>query len=97
MELKKCPFCSKEGRLNSRIEHVGDGEYSRYIDYFYVDCLGCGARTRDFIKKTLSEMTEYTVQDFRGNPVLRAKAEDDYEFYIKQVEQEAIEAWNRRC
>lgn len=91
-----CPFCGSNAELKSKTERFGYGEYMRYIDSFYVACTQCGARTKDFDKKPFNQMTDYTVQDFRNNPALRAKAEDEYELYCRQLEQETIEAWNKR-
>lgn len=95
--LLRCPHCNGVAELKSKDERVGYGGYMRYIDYFYVACSGCGARTADFRKKSLAEFTVYTVQDFRDNPTLRAKVEDEYTIYCWQLEQETIDAWNRRA
>lgn len=92
-----CPHCNGDAELKSKNERVGYEEYMRYVDLFYVACLGCGARTADFIKKSLADTTEYTVQDFRENPTLRAKVEDEYTLYCKQLEQESIDSWNKRA
>ena len=77
-DLLCCPHCNGNAELKSKNERVGYDEYMRYIDSFYVACSECGARTADFRKKTFAETTEYTVQDFRENPALRAKVEDEY-------------------
>jgi len=96
-DLLCCPHCNGNAELKSKNERVGYDEYMRYIDLFYVACSECGARTADFRKKTFAETTEYTVQDFRENPALRAKVEDEYTIYCKQLEQETISAWNKRA
>ena len=41
--------------------------------------------------------SKYTVRDFRENPILRAKVEDDYDAYCEQSEQLAVDGWNCRA
>ena len=92
-----CAHCGGQAELKSKAERVGYAEYMSYADSFYVACSDCGARTADFRKKALAKTTDYTVQDFRENPALRAKVEDEYTVYCKQLEKEAISAWNKRA
>jgi len=96
MEIKRCPHCGERGELMSKTERVGYDEYMRYVDSFQVVCTGCGARTKEFTKKPLVATTHYTVVDFRDNPTLRAKVEDEYVTYCELLEQATVDAWNTR-
>lgn len=48
------------------------------------------------LSETLAEMTGYTAKDFRENPILMAKVEDQYEKYVDNKELLAINAWEKR-
>jgi hypothetical protein len=95
-DLLRCPHCNGQARLKSKSERVGYEEYTSYVDSIYVVCEGCGARTADFTKTSLAGFTDYTVQDFRNNPILRATVENDYKSYCNDLMQKAIDTWNMR-
>lgn len=95
-ELKPCPFCGGEGDLVLRRERVGYGGYEKTLEFHVVKCVNCESSGKEFRQDPLCDYTSYTVQDFRDNPVLRAKVEDEYEDYIKQAKELAIQAWNTR-
>ena len=94
--FKPCPFCGsnnielKEGSWKSN-DYMCSG-----YDYFYVKCLSCGAKSNDHVKKYLREFTDHTVEDFRNNPLLYAKVEDEYEKYIEELKEIVIKSWNKR-
>lgn len=96
MELKPCPFCGGEAELKKEHITVGDGSYRQYQDYHKVQCNTCLAQAERIRQQPLCNMTEHTVQDFRNNPALRAKVEDEYEEYCNKVRLKAVEAWNKR-
>ena len=44
----------------------------------------------------LCEFTKYTTAEFRANPILRARVEEEYDQYVETIKLNAIEAWNQR-
>lgn len=96
-ELKPCPFCSGCGILETETVRSGYGEYENSDLYHVVKCASCRASGRRYHQQHLISFTSYTVGDFRNNPLLRAKVEDEYEAYCKQTKQLAIKAWNARA
>lgn len=97
LDLKPCPFCDGEAVLIDEPVRSGYGEYEQTHTHRYVTCAKCHARGPAFVIKHLVEMTTHTVSDFRYNPVLRAKVENEYDAYVKQTAELAVEAWNRRA
>lgn len=95
-DLKRCPFCGGEPDLILRRERMGYGDYERALEFHVVRCLNCGALGKEFKQQALIDYTSHTVQDFRNNPILRAKVKDEYEKYISQTKELAIKAWNTR-
>ena len=91
-----CPFCNREASLKSRTESVGYDDHMRFVELLYVECFGCGSRTKDFRIKGFDEMSEYTVQDFRDDPTLRSKVQKNHTIYLEQLKQEVVCAWNMR-
>ncbi len=96
-DLLFCPFCSGEPELIERQERSGYGEYERTLTFHVVRCKKCKAKATEYEQKALIDFTRHTVQDFRNNPVLRAKVEDDYAAYIQQTKKLAVSAWNTRA
>lgn len=94
--LKPCPFCGGDAEHQRDRVRSGYGEYESEENYHAVKCKKCGASSKRVHQKHLIEFTKYTVRDFRENPILRAKVEDDYDAYCQQSEQLAVEAWNCR-
>ena len=94
--LRICPFCTGMAELKSKKDRVGYAEYMTYVDSMFVECTGCGARSVDIIKTPLCDTTDYRVEDFRENPTLRARVEDEYLIYCKRLEQDAVNSWNKR-
>ena len=95
-ELLPCPFCGGKAELLEQRSRTGYGEYERNDIYLGVQCLKCGSVGSRIHQKSLAELTVYTVGDFRGNPALRAKVEDEYEAYKEQTKDLATQAWNNR-
>jgi len=95
-ELKHCPFCGNASALLTTRERVGYGEYETTETSHTVECQHCGARSRSFHQKTLNNFTTHTVRAFRENPILRVKVEEEYDTYVKQLKDKAVEAWNQR-
>lgn len=95
-ELKPCAFCGGSGILEAETVSAGYGEYQHSDLYHVVKCAYCKASGRRYHQQHLINFTTYTVADFRNNPMLRAKVEDEYEAYCEQTKQLAIESWNRR-
>lgn len=95
-KLLPCPFCDGEGVLKTERERSGYGEYETHETYHVVMCSNCGSRGRRYHQDHLIKFTSHTVSEFRSNPILRAKVEDDYEAYCKQTKGLAVTAWQRR-
>jgi len=93
--LSPCPFCGGEAEFIEIIERVDRGFMS--LDYYYfVKCKVCGARGTRIYKKPLCDFTKHTVADFRENPALRARVEDEYEVFVESLKNQAVEAWEKR-
>ena len=95
--LEPCPFCGGEAEQHQDLVRSGYGEYERTERYHAVKCKKCGASSKRVHQKHLIDFTKYTVRDFRENPILRAKVEDDYDAYCEQSKHLAVEAWNCRA
>lgn len=93
-ELKPCPFCGGEAKY-SFYSDVFDG-WGTPFDRHKIICKKCGAEGPTVSHEQLSDFTNYTVKDFRNNPILRAKIEDEFEEFKESKKQEVIEAWNKR-
>lgn len=91
-----CPFCSGEAELKEYTDHWGSGEYANSTQFRQVICKSCKASAPAIRQKHFIELSDYSVEDFRNNPSLRAKVDDEYDAYKKTVGEEAIEAWNKR-
>ncbi len=95
-DIKPCPFCGAKGELKEgSTPSSGDGYYMGQ-DYFIIECVGCGARSGDVNYDFLRDFTDYTVNDFRKNPVLRAKVDDEYLEYKEEKRVETVSLWNNR-
>ncbi len=96
LALEACPFCGGEAEYQTENVRSGYGEYERNETYHTIRCKKCGASSKRVHQKHLIDFTKYTVRDFRENPILRAKVEDDYDAYCEQSKQLAIDAWSLR-
>jgi hypothetical protein len=94
--LKPCPFCGGEPKHEIEQVRIGYSEYEHVENYHVVKCANCSSNGPRCHQKHLAEFTAYTVADFRNNPILRAKVEEDYENYCREIKRHAISAWNRR-
>lgn len=96
-DLLPCPFCGGKPELIIHRPRTGYGSYERTHEVHVVECKNCAARSRGFEQKPLCDYTNYTVADFRENPILRAKVEDGYAAYAEQTKELAVDAWNTRA
>lgn len=96
-KLLPCPFCGGEATVKLRNARCGYGEYECILDFYGVTCNKCGGASKEVQQRPLIEFTPHTVSDFRNNPILRAKVEDEYEEYIQQIKSLAAIAWNNRA
>ena len=96
MDLKQCPFCGGDPELIIRSERFGYSEYERTRNFHVVQCKNCTSKGREFEEKPLCDFTNHTVAEFRTNPALRAKVEDDYESYVEQTKELAVNARNQK-
>jgi hypothetical protein len=97
VSLLVCPFCGGEAEYTTESVRSGYGEYESIEKYHVVTCKTCKCNGRRYHQKHLINFTSYTVSDFRNNPLLRAKVEDEYESYCQQTKQLAVDAWNKRA
>ena len=93
--MKNCPFCDGKAELIKHQERYRDNYYTSPEVYF-VFCKECKTRGKESIIKSLANFTKYSCEDFRNNPILRAKEEDRYDEYLEKIKQETISYWNRR-
>jgi hypothetical protein len=96
IELKPCPFCGGEAEQIETVLYFGSGDYANSEEKQLCKCKACGTEGKMFHQKYLSEFTNYSVEDFRNNPLLRAKVEEEYESYVNSIKQQAITFWNKR-
>jgi hypothetical protein len=96
ISIPSCPFCGGEAQAVVEQVRSGYGEYETANTYHSVKCTLCNSKGREYPQKPLVDFTKYTVADFRNNPILRAKVEDEYEAYCQQCKHQAIEAWSTR-
>jgi hypothetical protein len=94
--LEACPFCGGDAEYRKENVRSGYGEYEYNETYHTIRCKKCGSSSKRVHQKHLIDFTKYTVRDFRENPILRAKVEDDYDAYCEQSKQLAVDAWNLR-
>ena len=94
-QLEACPFCGSDAKMEDSLERGDPGWSTDKVEHF-VECMSCRARGPKFHQKYLAEFTDHTVAEFRADPILRAKVEDDYAAYVEQVKARAVAAWNRR-
>ena len=95
-KLLPCPFCGGDAVLQAERERSGYGEYESHELYHVVRCGKCRANGTRIHQKPLIQFTSATVSDFRNNPILRAKVEDEYDAYCEQTKELAVAAWQRR-
>ena len=94
-EIKKCPFCEGEGVLKKKTAENPNEGYSG-TDFFVVECSTCRATGKHIVIKYMREFNDFTVEDYRKDPALRAREEDKYETYLKEHGEKAIAKWNTR-
>lgn len=93
-ELKPCPFCGGEAKFVDALRHWAGNETSRY---FSVVCTNCGAQPQQQFPHTFATKFNHSVQEYRDNPALRARCEDEYDVYIEEIKKITIHWWNRRA
>jgi len=96
-KIKNCPFCNSKAKLNRLLSKVGHGEYERMVASVIVECEKCHSKSAEVMIMPLCDFTERTVSDFRNNPILQAKVEDEYEKYKDVRKEEALRLWNNRA
>jgi len=94
MILKRCPFCDGSPELSTL--NTGTVYSTQTCQEMLVRCQDCGAKGPQFHKQYLAEWTNYTVQDFRNNPILMIKEEEKYNEYCKSIDTLAVSGWNKR-
>ena len=90
--LRKCPFCGAKPELREYREY-GSGEYRGRLDVAVL-CPKCYARGPFINMRFFRDLSEYSVEDFRENPSLRAKEDDAYAEYTRQIHEFAQNLWN---
>jgi hypothetical protein len=95
-----CPFCGGEAKL----EHDTSYGYSDPDGYrigekntVYVKCINCGAMSCETDVKWLKDFAPHTVDQYRKDPILRAKTEEEYEKYKAEIDASAVSDWNSRA
>ncbi len=93
IKLMACPFCGGEAEMHEVDERSVFKDSKRF---HLVRCRDCDAQGSKHEQISLRDMTSYTVADFRQNPVLQAKVEDEYEANVASTKDRAAASWNRR-
>jgi hypothetical protein len=96
MYILPCPFCGDKATEMTISTRVGHEEFMRYEEAHVVTCDRCGASSRSIAQETFADRTHYKVQDFRNNPSLRARVEDEYDTYVESLCARVIYLWNKR-
>ena len=95
IELKTCPFCGSKAKIIKReVGNPNHGYKGRL--FFGCECGKCGSIGKMIEANYMITFTDYTVTDFRKDPILRATEEDKYNNYIEEIKKAAAEAWNKR-
>jgi ribosomal protein L37E len=96
LDLNTCPFCGgKASHEEDYDKGSGDG-YVLPFNRHCVRCKQCGAQSYAIRQKPLCEFSNHTVSDYRGNPILQARIQDEYEKYIEMLKQDVTKLWNQR-
>lgn len=83
VKLKRCPFCGGKGELmigDISCHTIEDGYI--HFSHYYVECLRCGCKTREFHLREKLKFID------KNKPLERIVFSDGYS--------EAIESWNNR-
>ena len=97
INIKNCPFCNSRAKWNSLSTRIGYSEYERTVASIIVECEKCHSKSAEVVIMPLCDFTKHTVSDFRNNPILRAKVEDEYEKYKDVRKEEVLRLWNNRA
>lgn len=95
-EIKPCPFCGGHSQVLSTDSLGSDDGYCSGTPSYNVICSICGSRGQTVYYKWFRDTFSETVNDFRRNPSLRAKRDDEYEDIRNAKKLEAVKFWNRR-
>ena len=95
--LLPCPFCGGAALLTVDRRRVGYEEYERQEVHHFVTCGSCGAKGPERHQEALAMRTRHTAADFRADPALRARVEDEYDAYVVDLLREVKNAWHRRA
>lgn len=85
--IKNCPFCGSPAQLT---------EISDTYTFQYIECIGCGARSKSFQKKRFIDISPYTVQELSQSPHLRDEVQNKLNELIHNNNLNIISIWNKR-
>ena len=96
MKIENCPFCDGKGEVyENNWENQNSYGYPEK-DYCCVKCEKCGARGGIVAIQYMNTFTEYMVEDFKRDPLLREIEMKRYGSYVVNRHVEAIAQWNMR-
>ena len=95
-KIKRCPFCGGNAECKVADNNGSlDGYYSGF-PAFRVECTKCGSSGELVAYTWFRDSFKEGVIEYRRNPSLRAKREDEYEDMQRKNMAKSIEKWNSR-
>ena len=95
--LLGCPFCNCKTANIKEVRDINQNVGYGDTHYLVAMCQECDATRGKTHLKTFNEFSKYTVRDFRESNLLRAKEEEAYESYKKEVMAVVAALWNERA
>jgi len=94
--LKPCPFCGAKAVHDITLDRGSSDGYVLSSDSHCIICVKCHAQSAKLRQAPLCEFAPHTVAQYRANPILRARVEDEYEQYIEKLRRDVAQLWNTR-
>jgi len=94
-DIVQCPFCGGSAELKIK-HHPSPNGVAQSCDEAVVQCNVCKSQGSPYRLPRREDFTLYTVLDFRNNPAIRARIEEEYEGHCEMIKSMAVGAWNTR-
>ena len=93
--ILNCPFCGCRATVETKSWDNPNAGYSGSMG-FIVKCTKCDASCGETCCSYFNTFSSHTVSALKNNNALRASVEIEYDAYLENVKQEAVNAWNKR-